>query len=787
MFKRYSAVLMIVSVWSCGNPVSAGALGGAVSQHVANQVSRSTSNAINKHLADRLIIPQLRIRNGSGEVLHLSVAANERYIASVHQDGSVRVWDTRQGVQRPKIYIQGARFQQALPLSGPELIVVADKEGSVDVFEIHTGQFKKRIVQGRGVTAMAFDADQQLLLIAFANGEVKSWTVPGFNESFVVNTPYDDDIKFVAIDETKQNLILAGEGGFVDQWNIKRGAKNLALIKDIDDVQGFWQDTKETLMIRENDRVLRIMNQQKMIVVENLDDYEALAINSDFSLMALASDKPDIQLFQLNGAEMRPLKKISLDREVSHLSFLNNSRHLLAVDENGVLVVFEVQSGTRLMQLIATDKGWTVVDNSGRFDSSEQGMPNVSWEADDTDIPLNNFSETHYEPGLFANHLEESDFINAKPFVVKEGIKLPPAVKIIPPDTEKLAGKAFTIEVEALGQGGGVGEIRLFHNGKVLDSNALLEMTESGDEAVVKKVAAFKVIPVHGVNDFKAIAVNDMGIESHSDVIQERFNVKQRQTTFHLLTVGINKYQDSRLNLDYSVADAESINAIFSNQSTLVHNGIKSHKLRDNLATKRAILHQLTELSQAEQQDVLGIYLAGHGIAVDGEWYFLPHETMLQDNLNYYKQIGVSAAEIKDILISAQAQQIVILVDACYSGAGLQSFRKLQDAQRHFGRSISKNVGLVIMAATRKDQEAAELADLGHGLFTYVVSEGMAGKADLQPRNQLISAHEVADFSVKVIPEFSSKYLGAAQEPTAFMMGKDFVILSSGNQDTYNP
>jgi uncharacterized caspase-like protein len=88
-------------------------------------------------------------------------------------------------------------------------------------------------------------------------------------------------------------------------------------------------------------------------------------------------------------------------------------------------------------------------------------------------------------------------------------------------------------------------------------------------------------------------------------------------------------------------------------------------------------------------------------------------------------------------------------------------------------------VGVVVLAATRKDQEAAELGDLGHGLFTYVVSEGLAGKADLKPKNQKVSAHEVADFSTATIPDFSKKYLGASQEPTKFTMGSDFTLLRS--------
>jgi len=263
----------------------------------------------------------------------------------------------------------------------------------------------------------------------------------------------------------------------------------------------------------------------------------------------------------------------------------------------------------------------------------------------------------------------------------------------------------------------------------------------------------------------------------HSDELAVDFAGEKQKTTLHVLTVGINKYSDSRLNLDYSVADASAISNIFRKSRLAVYDEVVHHDLRDNEATKKGILKQLNEINNYAQNDVMVLYLAGHGLAVNSEWYYLPYETMLQDNQDYYTQVGISAKQIQNILINSKVQHIMVMVDACYSGAGLQAFRKLQDTQRHFSRGLSKSVGVVVLAATRKDQKAAELTDLGHGLFTYVVSEGMGGKADLKPKNRKISAHEISDFSTETIPAFSKKYLGAAQEPTSFTMGSDFVLL----------
>jgi len=226
------------------------------------------------------------------------------------------------------------------------------------------------------------------------------------------------------------------------------------------------------------------------------------------------------------------------------------------------------------------------------------------------------------------------------------------------------------------------------------------------------------------------------------------------------------------------VADAAEIASKFNKTELSAFDQIIQHELRDEDATRTAIFQQLNNMSHYLQNEVIIIYLAGHGLAVEGEWYFMPHETMIKDNQQYYAEVGISAQRVQEILIASKVQHVMIMIDACYSGASLKSFRKMQDIQRRFSRGLSKSVGVVVLAATRKDQQAAELTDLGHGLFTYVVSEGLKGKADLKPINQQISAHEVADFSTETIPAFSRKYLGASQEPTKFTMGSDFTLLT---------
>jgi len=429
--------------------------------------------------------------------------------------------------------------------------------------------------------------------------------------------------------------------------------------------------------------------------------------------------------------------------------------------------------------LIATATGWTVVDNQGRFDSNEAGMGKVSWEAADTDIPIDSFSKKYYEPGLLGSHLRNGNFINQRPAQIQAGITLPPEMQVYIADSAKNTAGLVQVIVEIVDAGGGIEDVRVFHNGKVVDHPSVNSKQEKMPDGGIRQIIRYEIGPTAGRNTIRALASNTMGIASLPATLTFESEGRKILPTLHVVSVGINQYRDRQLNLDYSVADARSIADILSDKRRIAFRRVEQHNLYDQQATKQAILEKLRRIAEFNRNDVMVMYLAGHGIALHGEWYFLPHETTLQADPEYYKKVGLSAQEIQKLLERIKIQRILVMVDACYSGAGLKAFRKLQNTQRHFTRALSKQVGIVVLAATRRDQEASELADLGHGLFTYVVEQGMQGKADVAPRNNKISAHEVAKFSRKTIPAFARKYTGASQEPTDFTMGSDFTLLQS--------
>ena len=93
----------------------------------------------------------------------------------------------------------------------------------------------------------------------------------------------------------------------------------------------------------------------------------------------------------------------------------------------------------------------------------------------------------------------------------------------------------------------------------------------------------------------------------------------------------------------------------------------------------------------------------------------------------------------------------------------------------HSGNAYNQRIGnaayhanIEVFTAARFDQEALEAQQLGHGLFTYAVIEGLEGRGSL---NRQVSTKDLAEYVTRRV-SFLAKSLGTEQEPQ-FFRGRD--------------
>lgn len=113
------------------------------------------------------------------------------------------------------------------------------------------------------------------------------------------------------------------------------------------------------------------------------------------------------------------------------------------------------------------------------------------------------------------------------------------------------------------------------------------------------------------------------------------------------------------------------------------------------------------------------VFVAGHGINVDEDYYFVPTDAR-QENGNWRRSSLVEWSDIQRSLERAKGLRVLML-DTCHAANAFNPGLEKESADSE----------LVVYSATAANSTAAEVADLKHGVFTYAVIQGLRGKANL--------------------------------------------------------
>jgi WD40 repeat protein/uncharacterized caspase-like protein/uncharacterized protein YgiM (DUF1202 family) len=205
------------------------------------------------------------------------------------------------------------------------------------------------------------------------------------------------------------------------------------------------------------------------------------------------------------------------------------------------------------------------------------------------------------------------------------------------------------------------------------------------------------------------------------------------------VVIGISQYKTVR-SLKYADKDALAF------RDYLVKNVGVTPDHMTVLTNEQATLFNLkrslgTELKRkAGPKDTVIIYYAGHGApepdasSPDGdglEKYLIPYDADPQDLYT----TGLPMREVETIFHRLSAERVIFITDSCYSGATagrtFSTVARRATLSDGFLNRLSKGKGRVVLTASRAGEVSEERDDLGHGVFTYYLLEGLKGKADI--------------------------------------------------------
>jgi hypothetical protein len=305
-----------------------------------------------------------------------------------------------------------------------------------------------------------------------------------------------------------------------------------------------------------------------------------------------------------------------------------------------------------------------------------------------------------------------------------------------------------------------------------------------------------------GANKVQLAVRNRQGTESLQQTFDIAYQAPARKPSLYVLAVGVSRYQNEGLNLEYAAKDAKDM-AVFFTRKPGRFGAVKVLPLLDRKATRDNILKAKSFLQQSAIDDQVVVFLAGHGLLdARGDYYFGTTDIDLKDLARH----GLVYDEIEDLLDRIPARHKLLLMDTCHSGEldpeeeapkkgkepvspkkvaalapqvhRVRSFRGLVvlDApEKPLGSVAARGLlnelfadlrrgsGAMVIASAGGSEFALESARWNNGVFTHAVLEGLNDrKADLNG-DGVIRVSELRDYVTRRVQELT----GGRQTPAA--------------------
>ena len=339
---------------------------------------------------------------------------------------------------------------------------------------------------------------------------------------------------------------------------------------------------------------------------------------------------------------------------------------------------------------------------------------------------------------------------------LSEGVKSPPVLLVAAPE-HGISTEARSVQLSAVVQDDkGLQQLDIYLNNRRLspaEARGILIVEGSYPRrlAVEQRIALVK-----GANTIKIHATDTDGL-----FVDKSLTVHciERRRNLWAVVVGIDDYPNIR-GLKYAVADARSFYDLLvtvnqvpaENVFLLLNEQATLQALRSTLGTKVK--------NKAGGDDMVIIYFAGHGaterdmMSPDGdglEKYLLPYGA----DPNDLYATALPMREVAHILHRIRSERLVFVADACYSGASggrtVSTGGVRANLSDRFLERLAGGKGKVIITASSANEVSAEKDELGHGVFTYYLVQGLKGPADTDG-DGLITVDEVYRYVSQMVP-----------------------------------
>lgn len=266
-------------------------------------------------------------------------------------------------------------------------------------------------------------------------------------------------------------------------------------------------------------------------------------------------------------------------------------------------------------------------------------------------------------------------------------------------------------------------------------------------------------------NKIQISVLNEKGVESLKEQIDLYTPKATEKPNLYLISIGTSDYQDQRFSLKYASKDAQDLVNLFKKDQ--VYANIYQQSLLNQKSTKENIIKLKEFIAKAGRDDVVMVFIAGHGLLDEKfDYYYATYDT----DFNNPSSKGLLYSEIEELLDGITALKKLLFMDTCHSGEldkddtekDTKSIKTEEDVNfRAVGQGVRKKkgeglentselvkelftdlrrgTGATIISSAGGVEFALESDTWKNGLFTYCMLQGISEQtADLNKDGQIL-------------------------------------------------
>jgi len=342
-----------------------------------------------------------------------------------------------------------------------------------------------------------------------------------------------------------------------------------------------------------------------------------------------------------------------------------------------------------------------------------------------------------------------------------------------------------TLKFEISDRGGGAGPIVLRRQGAPVAADGGTRSVQGKvrqEERTVVLQPGLNLVALSAFNAAKEIETDPKERPSIALRVQAPVNNKPK---VHVLAVGIDNFANPKVpKLVNAANDARGlVEVLQQDKKKEVYSSVDAILLTNEQATLKAIMEGFDKLAKsAKPDDLTVVFLAGHGIALEGKYYYVPYDMpgLSPEAIGEY---GLTHEKLSQQLGRLPTARTMVVLDTCFSGAFAIGDSIMRDSRdQTIGRQISFSSGRFILAGSASHQEALDGID-GHGVLTGVLLKGLAGAADTESRGDRdgkVNILELGEYAKTKVPQIARDIgKGHEQKPRWFFNGDDMFNVRS--------